>query len=250
MGDIVFGAQEEDASLRTFLSRALDEADIEVSDAQQALLARHLELVIERNKVVNLTRITSAEEAVYLHVVDSLLLLGSFAQSPAGPFVDVGTGAGYPGVPLAIVTGRRATLVDSVGKKAAAVRDFVDELGLDGRVAVESVRIEELARTHRGRYAVVTARAVAQANVLVEYATPLLRKDGRLVLAKARVTDEELEAGDRASRICGLKRVSRETFELPHDLGHREVISYQRVGNPRIKLPRNTGMAQHHPLGL
>ncbi len=213
-------------------------------------LRRHLELVIERNRSVNLTRITSWDDAVCLHIVDSLLLQDAFAAAPAGAFVDVGTGAGYPGIPLAVVTGRKGTLVDSVGKKAQAVREFVDALGLTDQLRVESLRIEELARRERGRYAVVTARAVAQTGVLVEYAAPLLRKGGRLVVAKARPTDEELAVGDRVAKLCGMRRVSRETYELPHDLGHREIISYECVKNPSIKLPRATGMAQHHPLGV
>ncbi|MBR3316991.1 MAG: 16S rRNA (guanine(527)-N(7))-methyltransferase RsmG [Atopobiaceae bacterium] len=215
---------------------------------QWKTLVRHLELVVERNRTLNLTRITGWDEAVCLHIVDSLLLQDAFAAAPAGAFVDVGTGAGYPGIPLAIVTGRKGTLVDSVGKKAAAVREFVHELGLEKQLRVESTRIEELAKRERGRYAVVTARAVAQTGVLVEYAAPLLRKGGRLVVAKARPTEDELLNGDRVAKLCGMRRVSRETYELPCDMGHREVISYERVGNPSIRLPRATGMAQHHPL--
>ena len=221
------------------LSLALGEANITSSPRQRELLARHLDLVIDRNRVVNLTRITSVEEAVVLHVVDSLLLLDSFAAAPRGAFVDVGTGAGFPGIPLAIMTDRPALLVDSVGKKAAAVGAFVEELGLGGQVEVSSSRIEDLGRKRRGQFAAVTARAGA----------PLLARGGRLVVAKARPTDDEVAAGDRAARICGLRRVSRETFELPRDLGHREVLAYERVGNPSIKLPRPVGVARQRPLG-
>lgn len=216
---------------------------------QWATLTRHLELVIERNRTMNLTRITGWDEAVCLHIVDSLLLQDAFAEAPAGAFLDIGTGAGYPGIPLAIVTGRKATLLDSVGKKAAAVREFVHELGLDERVRVEAARVEELARKERGRYAVVCARAVAQTGTLVEYAAPLLRRGGRLVAAKGHLSDEELARGNRVAKLCGMRMVSRETFELPAGMGHREVVSYERMGNPSVRLPRATGMAQHHPLG-
>ena len=230
--------------------QALDKTGIEVTEEQCELLARHLDLVLSYNERLNLTRITDPVDAAYLHVADSLLLQTSVDAAPHGVLLDIGTGGGFPGLPLAIVTGRKAVLADSVRKKVAAVDEFVRELGLERRVTTEAARVEELARRRRGNFAVVTARAVAQSNVLVEYASPLLRRGGRLVVAKARPTREELDAADRAARLCGMKRVSRETFELPGERGHRETIVYERVGNPSIKLPRNTGMAQHHPLGV
>ena len=144
------------------LIRALHEARIFVTDEQRALLARHLDLVIERNRNVNLTRITSLEEATYLHVVDSLLLLDAFENAPDGPFVDMGTGAGFPGIPLAIVTGRQGLLVDSVGKKAKAVSEFVDDLGISDRVQVAAARMEQVGQDRRASFSVATARAVAQ----------------------------------------------------------------------------------------
>lgn len=232
------------------LRAALSSSNIEVTDEQLVLLARHLDLVIKKNKYLNLTRIDSFEEGVYLHVVDSLLLCTSFDDAPSGLFVDIGTGAGFPGIPLTIVTGRKAVLVDSVGKKVAAVNEFVGELGLERSVRVETARAEDLGKRMRGQFSVVTARAVAQSNVLVEYAAPLLRMGGKLVVAKARPAEDEISAADRAAKVCGLKRVSRETFELADGRGHREVICYERVGNPAIKLPRAVGMAKHHPLGM
>lgn len=232
------------------LRTALLASDITVGEHEMRLMARHLALVIQKNENVNLTRISTPEDGAYLHVVDSLLLLSAFSEAPVGPFVDLGTGAGFPGIPLAIATGRKALLVDSVGKKIVAVEEFLRDLGIDKRVHARQVRAEDLGRTKRGAFSVVTARAIAQTNVLVEYATPLLRRKGRLVVAKANLSDDELAAGDRAARLCGLARVSRETFELPEGRGHREVVSYERVGNPSIKLPRAVGMAKRQPLGM
>lgn len=232
------------------VAEALRDCGLDVRDRDCELLARHLDLVINKNHTLNLTRIDSVEDGAYLHVADSLLLLGAVGAAPAGPMLDIGTGAGFPGIPLSIVAHRRGTLVDSVGKKVAAVEEFLHELGLDAYLEARHIRVEDLAREQRGRYAVVTARAVAQTNVLVEYAAPLLQGRGRLVVAKARPSEEELETADRAAVLCGLKRVSRETFELPGDRGHREVISYERVGKPSIRLPRATGMAKKKPLGM
>lgn len=247
MDGTTLGGEELQEAL-AFLHRALRSCNIAVDDACANLLARHLLLVIKKNRAINLTRIDGVEDGAYLHVADSLLLKTAFDAAPRGMFVDVGTGAGFPGIPLAIVTGCRGMLVDSVGKKVAAVDEFLHELGLDGRVQARHTRIEELGKEMRGRFAVVTARAVAQTNVLVEYAAPLLMRGGRLVVAKARPDEEEVRSAGRAAKICGLKFVSRETFELPGGRGHREVLSYERVANPSVKLPRATGMAKHHPL--
>lgn len=224
---------------------------IRCSDEQAALLVRHLDLVIEKNKVVNLTRILDPVEAVTLHIVDSLLPLAcpGLDMGSEDGFVDVGTGAGFPGIPLGILTGARGTLVDSVGKKVTAVNEFIDELGLERLVAVHS-RVEELDSAERSSRQFVFARAVAQSNVLVEYAAPLLAMGGCAVLEKARPDDEELACADRAAEICGMRLVSRETFELPRGLGHREILIYKKVSKPRIKLPRRTGLAKHEPLGL
>lgn len=240
----------ERTQLEMAIGDVLSAYGIPASEEQLGLLALHLQLVIERNKVLNLTRIEDEEEGVVLHVLDSLLLLSSVNEVPRGELVDIGTGAGYPGIPLAIMTGRPVLLIDSVGKKVKAVDDFVRELGLVRTVEACQIRAEELARERGARFVVVTARAVAKLNVLVEYAAPLLVMGGRLVATKGQTSDEELGQGDAAAGICGLRRVSRETFELPEGQGHREIISYEKVSAPRIKLPRNVGMAKHHPLGM
>ncbi len=225
--------------------------DLTCDERRAELLIRHLLLVIEKNRVVNLTRITSPEEAVRLHIVDSLLPLvcEGVVLSEESSFVDLGTGAGYPGIPLGIMTGAQGLLVDSVGKKVKAVNEFIVELGLHNVTALHA-RVEELPSSTMRMNDFVFARAVAQANVLVEYASPLLRMRGRLVLEKGRPSDAEIEASKRAARICGMTFVSRETFELPDNLGHREILIYEKTSKAQIRLPRRTGLAKKEPLGL
>lgn len=239
----------------TIVVKYLDGYGIHIDHEQACKTIQHLELVIEKNKSVNLTRITNPDDALILHVVDSLLLIPSVIKATetskrCPKVLDIGTGAGFPGIPLHIVTGCNITLIDSVGKKIKAVDEFINELALD-REYVEAIhtRAEELAKERRGQYDLVVARAVAQTNTLVEYATPLLKMGGHLVVTKGNISDDEIKAGITAAKICGLKLVSRETLELPEDKGHREVICFEKVKGPSIKLPRNTGMAQHHPLG-
>lgn len=231
------------------LLKELHVLGIPCSDSQAEMLIKHLDLVIEKNKVVNLTRIVSLRDAVTLHIVDSLVPLRTkdFMPSKRLRFLDIGTGAGFPGIPLAIMTGMDGLFIDSVGKKVAAVNEFIDKLGLDTCEA-RAVRAENLALDMPNSFDFVCARAVAQSNVLIEYATPLLKFGGRLVLEKANPTEEELENANYASQICGLVRVSRETFELPRGLGHREILIYEKEKESRIKLPRRNGLAKSDPL--
>lgn len=223
---------------------------IELSPDQARTLVSYLMLVIEKNKVVNLTRITNPAEAVTLHLVDSLIPLASSALhiGEKEHVLDMGTGAGFPGVPVAVVTQAQALLIDSVGKKTTAVQEFADTLGLQN-VGTRHARLEELAREIPCSQNAVFARAVAKTNVLLEYATPFLVKGGLLVVEKGRPEEEELRAASHAAKVCGMKLVSRETFELPRDLGHREVLLYEKVRTSQIKLPRRNGLARQQPLG-
>lgn len=214
-------------------------------------LVGHLELLIEKNKVVNLTRIVDPSSAVTLHVVDSLLPLAcqDVRLEATSTFLDIGTGGGFPGIPLGVMTGAHGLLVDSVGKKVKAVNEFISELGVDGLEA-RHARVEELAHKIPDSQDFVFARAVAQSNVLIEYATPLLRHDGLLVIQKARPEIEELTCAERAAKLCGLTLVSRETFELRDGLGHREILMYRKTSKSKIKLPRRVGLASKEPLGV
>lgn len=229
----------------------LSQFGISLTQEQAQMLVSYLGLVIEKNKVVNLTRITNPSEAVTLHLVDSLLPLASNSLhvDESSKILDMGTGAGFPGVPVAVVTGAQALLVDSVRKKTDAVAEFVAALGLCN-VSTRHSRLEELARELTSSQDVVFARAVARTNVLIEYATPFLSQNGVLVVEKGRPEDDEITEAEKAAALCGLSLVSRETFELPHDLGHREILIYKKVGKSKIKLPRRTGLAKSQPLGV
>lgn len=223
---------------------------IRCSSKQAQLLLQHLALVIEKNKIINLTRITSQEEARILHVVDSLLTLSCelVDLGEDSHFIDMGTGAGFPGVPLGIMTGAYGVLIDSVGKKTTAVNEFCQKLSLANLSACHS-RLEEIPPELLSSQDYVFARAVAQSNTLLELATPYLKHGGLVVLQKANPSEEEVLSAERAAKVCGLKNVSRETFELPHGLGHREVVIYKKVAKADVKLPRKNGEAKRNPLG-
>lgn len=209
------------------------------------LLKRHLELVIEANKTTNITRISTWEEGMLLHVEDSLVGLPEVMDAPAGRMADIGSGAGYPGIPLAIESGRQTLLADSVGKKTAILSSMVETLGLEN-VEVYTGRIEDLAREKPAAFTVVTARALAQLSILMELASPMLQQGGRLVCYKANVSDEELQHALSLQEQLGMKRMSDRTVTLGDNC--RRIICFEKTGRPKIKLPRKVGMAQKRPL--
>lgn len=211
----------------------------------QDLLEKHLELVIEANKTTNITRISSWEDGMLLHVKDSLLGLDALRACPEGRYADIGTGAGYPGIPLAIETGRETLLVDSVAKKVRILDGFINELGLDN-VSTYAGRIEDLGKERRGQFAAVSARALSRLSVLLELASPLLKQGGRLICYKANVEQEELDHADEVAEMVGMKLVDDQTYAL--DEHHRRILSYEKVGKSKIKLPRHVGFAQKKPL--
>lgn len=225
-----------------------DQFKIKPSDDQIGRCLDHLSLVIEANEKMNLTRILNVDDALVLHILDSLLLLKPLEASPEGRFLDMGTGAGFPGIPLAIASGRPGILLDSVGKKVNAVQSFIDTLSLDGVQAVHD-RIEHYALSNGGSFSCVVARALAPLPVLVEYASPYLELGGLFVVTKGRPDEDELTSGYSAAEICGLDLIDSMSIELPHALGHREILVFEKIGRPQIKLPRAVGLAKKSPLG-
>lgn len=211
---------------------------------------QYLKLVIDKNKVINLTRISSWEEGMLLHVEDSLLGVSAINSAPAGRYVDMGTGAGYPGVPVAIATGRETLLVDSVGKKVKAVQDMVDSLGLQN-VHTWSGRLEDLGKQEAGQFAVASARALSRISVLMELASPLLMNKGRLVCYKALVDDDELDHARNLQKKLNIWLVDDQQFVLKSNLGEeytRRILVFEKRGKAEINLPRRVGDAQNKPL--
>lgn len=232
-----------------WLAGLISEADVSVAPEAMRLMLRHIDWLIDTNRSLNLTAVDEPREALRLHLLDSLIALPEVSGAPAGSLLDIGTGGGVPGIELASVTGRQTVLVDSVKKKAAAVRAFVVQENLESRISVSELRAEEIARHTPESSAVVTARAVAALPVLVELAAPLLFLGGRLVALKARPTAEEIAAGDRAAEVCGMKRLSVREQHLPGGGELRTILVYARTGPHREALPRRNGMANKNPLG-
>lgn len=220
---------------------------IVLTEQQESLLFDDLHAIMEINQTMNLTRILSEEDGMVLHLEDSVLGLPYVQAAPEGLYGDLGTGGGFPGIPLCILTGRETLLVDSVKKKVRALEPVAETLGIGDALSTYGGRIEDLALERRGMFSVLTARALSSLGSLLELASPLLREGGRLVCYKAQPSDEELDTAFGIMKPLGFKLVCDDAHELS-DGSHRRIFVFEKVGNARIELPRRIGMAQRNPL--
>lgn len=212
---------------------------------KQDKIYEYLDSVIDKNKELNLTRIDDKEKGIILHIEDSLSCLPEFSDSD-GMFLDIGTGGGFPGVPLAIAAGRKAVLIDSVAKKAHAVEEMIENNGLSEQITVKACRSEELAAEDNVKFDTIVARAVASLPVIMELATPLLADNGKIV-AMCGKTDIDYVEINRVADILGLEMISDRNFLLNNEY-NRRIVCFKRINKPKIKLPRRNGMALKRPL--
>lgn len=188
------------------------------------------------------------------HVLDSLSCFLCGPLNEANTLVDVGSGGGLPGLPIAIVRpDLNVTLVEATGKKARFLSRAVDELGLTN-VLISNARVEDVSRQegHRGGYDVATARALARLSVLAEYCMPLLRVNGRVISMKGRLDDEELAEVGRALKELGGEVENVTRVPLLPEVGEKErrlVVLRKTRGTP-AKYPRSVGVPAKKPLGV
>lgn len=219
-----------------------------MEESKRILIEQYVDQVLEVNKTLNLTRIENCEKARLLHIEDSLAGLEELNGASAGAYVDLGSGGGFPGVPLAIASGRSTLLVDSVKKKMAAISSIIENLNLGSFISTFDGRIEELGIQRPSDFSVATARALAKLSILMELASPLLKKEGRLICYKAQLSDEEYDNAVKLQSYLGMKLVSDREFLLSDNETKRRIIVFEKVKEPGLKLPRRIGLAQKKPL--
>lgn len=220
-----------------------------VDEAAKERLARFYERLVLTNAQINLTAITDPREVAVKHVIDSLSALFAGAWPPSASVCDVGTGAGIPGLILAVVRpDLRVVLVDSVAKKLAFAAETGRDLGLD--IETLHARAEEAGRdrAHREAYDVVTARAVAKMAVLSEYALPLVRVGGWFIALKGPGADEELREGLAAVRKLGGGDPIVHRVTLPGGFGDRTLIAIPKHKPTPGGYPRRAGLPSKRPL--
>lgn len=221
-----------------------------LTPAQERTLRNVVHAFLRENAVTNLSALRTEDACWNGNILDSLPLLDVLADRPVTSLLDVGTGGGFPLLPAAVcLPETRCVGVDSVGKKVDAVRRIAASAGLKN-VEVIAGRTEELGQNpaYREQFDVVTARAVAELPVLLEYCSPFTKPGGRVILWKSLQIEEELKASllARAELSCHL--IAQHEYELPGDWGRRQLLVFEKTAPLSDKYPREVGVPKKHPL--
>lgn len=224
--------------------------NIDLNPEQIEQFVLYMNLLKEWNEKINLTAITDDYDIVKKHFLDSISIVKSGILSEEASIIDVGTGAGFPGIPIKIIMpGIRVTLLDSLNKRIIYLNDVINKLNLKGIEAVHG-RAEELSRKpdYREKFDIATARAVANLSVLSEYCIPYLKVKGFFIAMKGPSIEEEVLSGKNAISTLGGKFVEIIKTEIPgEDLDHRLVI-VEKVRKTDEKYPRKYSQIEKKPI--
>ncbi len=223
---------------------------ITLNEEQICQFQTYYELLVEWNSFMNLTAITEFDEVMLKHFVDSLALGKALPTEQISRMIDVGTGAGFPGIPLKIVYPHLdVVLMDSLNKRVKFLNEVIERLGLSGITAVHG-RAEDLARKpeYREQFDLSVSRAVANLASLSEYCLPFTKVGGYFVPYKSGQIEEELEAGKKAVSVLGgsVKKVVK--FQLPNSDMDRSLIVIEKVRETGKKYPRKAGLPGKEPI--
>ncbi|MBN2470623.1 MAG: 16S rRNA (guanine(527)-N(7))-methyltransferase RsmG [Anaerolineae bacterium] len=223
---------------------------IDLTPEQQRAFRRLAATLLDWNQRVNLTAITDPDEVEIRHFLDSMTVLRAVGFPPGCRVIDVGTGAGFPGLPLRILHPKMAlSLLEATGKKTEYLQHVVGILEL-GNVKIVNLRAEEAGQdpAHREQYDVALARAVARLPVLVEYLLPLLRVGGRMVALKGESAAQEVSAAGESLRLLGGEMRRLIPVELPEVAETHYLVLIEKVAASPARYPRRPGIPSRKPL--
>ena len=230
------------------LTHLLKQIKIDINDKQAEKFYKYMELLLEWNEKINLTALTEQDDIILKHFVDSLTILNYINENET--IVDVGTGAGFPGIPIALLnTTNKITLVDSLNKRINFLNEVKKELDIENIETVHS-RAEDFGqnKSYREHFDIAVSRAVANLSVLAEYLIPLVKVGGKIICMKGSDIEEELNSAQFA--ICELGGEIKEVkeFYLPETDMKRNIIIIEKVKNTDKKYPRKAGIPSKQPL--
>lgn len=219
---------------------------IEISQKQAEQFYKYMKLLLEWNEKMNLTAITEPEEVILKHFIDSLTIIPYLKE--ADTVLDIGTGAGFPGIPLKILEeNKKFTLLDSLNKRIIFLQTVINELELKNIQAIHG-RAEEFVSKERETYNIVTSRAVARLNVLLEYMLPFVKIGGRCICMKSFEIEEELKEAKKAIEILGGEIEKIDEITLPNTDIKRKIVVIKKIKNTPSKYPRKAGTPAKEPI--
>ena len=228
----------------------LEPHGLSISSRQFEQLDRYLDILADWNERMNLTGITEREAVYEKHFYDSVTLAFYVPMDKMSTMADIGSGAGFPGIPLKILFPHlKLTIVDSLNKRIVFLRHLADELGLQDVTCVHA-RAEEAARKpeHRDQYDLVSARAVARLNVLNEFCLPFTRQGGIFAAMKGSNMEEELSEAARSMKVLNAKLVGNHALKLPVEQSERHIVLLEKTGSTPKAYPRKPGTPLKSPI--
>ena len=235
----------------TAFEKGLDEWNIQLTDKQKNQFLDYYEILTEWNTFMNLTAITEFQEVVTKHFLDSLSIVKAMDMKKVHSLMDVGTGAGFPGIPLKIVFPHiEVTLLDSLNKRVKFLNEVIQSLELEGIQALHG-RAEDYGKQAdcRERYDLCVSRAVANLSSLSEYCLPFVKEGGKFISYKSGKMEEELEQAKKAVYLLGGNLEKTVCFQLPDTDMERSFAVIAKTRPTPKKYPRKAGLPTKEPLG-
>ena len=230
------------------LSKLLKEINIEINEEEINNFYNYMNLLLEWNEKINLTAITEEDDIILKHFVDSLTIYKYIENKKR--IVDIGTGAGFPGIPVAILKNKNEfTLVDSLNKRINFLNDIKEQLSLENVTNIHA-RAEEFGQNkkYREKFDTAVSRAVANLSVLVEYLLPVVKVGGIVICMKGCNVEDELKEAEYAISTLGGKVVLKDELCLPQSDIKRNIIIIEKIHNTPSKYPRKAGTPAKEPL--
>ena len=234
---------------RNILQSVAKDSDITFSDNQLDQFADFYQMIVEWNKKINLTTITDPYEFAVKHIIDSILIWNENKIGKVETIIDVGTGAGFPCIPLKILNPYiKITLLDSLGKRISFLEDVVTKIGLQDVLCLHG-RAEDAAHNPRFRekFDLAVSRAVAQLNILSEYCLPFVKTGGYFAALKSSKIDYELNDAEYAIKLLGGGNIETIDVKLPNGDG-RKLIYIKKIVRTPNQFPRKAGLPKKTPL--
>lgn len=228
----------------------LDSLSVSLTDEQIEQFIIYYEMLVEKNKVMNLTAITEFDEVLKKHFVDSLSLVKAYDMTQDISVIDIGTGAGFPGIPLKIAfPNMKITLLDSLNKRIGFLQEVIDTLGLEEIEALHG-RAEDYAKPGklREQFDLCVSRAVANLSTLSEYCLPYIKVGGKFISYKSEKISEEMKEAEHAISVLGGKVENQVAFTLPDSDIYRNLFIITKCNETPRQYPRKAGTASKNPI--